>query len=117
VRPARPRTATPRRRTWMSDCFGGCGPQVLSVTVKLDHLRPTFSAAALSSGTSSWGRLRARVYTTAPPYPTHASFLPLCARRGRGGRARRLVRRCGARGGPGRQGPGAACCNSFPLGG
>jgi hypothetical protein len=63
----------------MSDCFGGCGPQVLSVTVKEPHLRPTFSAAALSSGTNSGGRLRARVYTTAPPYPTHASFLPLRA--------------------------------------
>lgn len=45
-----------RPLTCMSDLAGGCGLQVLSVSLKSDHLRPARSTAADTSGTSSCGR-------------------------------------------------------------
>ena len=36
----------------------------------------TFFAASLSRGSNTSGSFASRVYTTAPPYPTHASFSP-----------------------------------------
>mmetsp|Transcript_14952 Transcript_14952/g.42566 ORF Transcript_14952/g.42566 Transcript_14952/m.42566 type:complete len:310 (-) Transcript_14952:937-1866(-) len=55
----------------------GFGGHVLSVSVKSSHASPARSAASFSSGTYASGRLRARVYTVAPPYPFQASFCPL----------------------------------------
>uniref|UniRef100_A0A0A9CTT4 Uncharacterized protein n=1 Tax=Arundo donax TaxID=35708 RepID=A0A0A9CTT4_ARUDO len=55
---------------------GGSGPQVLSVLMKVEKSRPTLFAALSSSGTIVSGTVLLLVYTTAPPYPSHASFLP-----------------------------------------
>jgi hypothetical protein len=99
------RATTPPDRpkpTFSSGFGGGCGPHVLSVMVKSDHLRLAPLATSVSSGTNSWGSCRSRVYTVAPPYPFHASLLPL-GRRGRRG-AGGAGWKCRARRGSSRRG-------------
>lgn len=49
-------THTPHSHTCTRLLAGGCGLQLLSVTVKSLHLKPTFSTAAVSSGINSCKR-------------------------------------------------------------
>lgn len=53
------------------------GLQLLSVMVKsLSKSYPILAAASRNRGSNDSGSLASRVYTTTPPYPSHASFEP-----------------------------------------
>eukprot|EP00982_Pelagococcus_subviridis_P017699 31558-Pelagococcus_subviridis.AAC.6 len=55
----------------------GSGLHELSVTTKSENLTPTFLPMAVNSGTYAGSSSGFVEYTTAPPYPSHASFVPL----------------------------------------
>ena len=54
----------------------GAGLHELSVMIMSENLTPTLDAMRVSSGTHSSLSSREVEYTTAPPYPSHASFVP-----------------------------------------